>query len=55
MIDYEKLGVELEEHWLDSADCCELCGDLIDSVRQIENPGTVICEECAESLRREQE
>lgn len=32
----------------DPADCCEVCSRLIDSKRQIDNPGTTLCALCAE-------
>ena len=34
------------------ADCCEMCGLLIPSARQIAVPGTRHCVECAEELER---
>lgn len=33
-----------------SADCCDLCGRLIYSARQIDNPGCALCEQCAPEL-----
>lgn len=31
----------------ESPDCCELCGTLIDSERQLLVPGTELCSDCA--------